>query len=143
MEESFVPYTTEDLVNRVYQAMEKEGTLFTSKKMRIPVPISCKRKNRKTIVSLFVKLCHKLNRDPELVSKYISDELTAVTSVNDEGELKISGSFQTPRVMGVIVHYIKNYVQCSICHRDTTEVIVVHGTKQLKCSGCGAINLVD
>lgn len=126
-----VPYTTEYLLDRAYESFSME-----KKKMNITPP-EFERKDRKSYIKNFAKLCQSLGREPEEIRLYIGKELQMDTSIKDGGILKIDGLVQrVGEIEKIIEEFVKNNMMCKSCNSCKTKTQKVGRLTYMICEVC-------
>ena len=64
---------------------------------------------KKTLVANFGDICSKLNRDPDVVAKYLLRELGTAGS-RSEGRITLNGIFSAEAIDAAIAKYVENFV---------------------------------
>ncbi len=92
---------------------------------------------KKTIVTNFGDICHKLNRDPDVVGKFLLRELGTAGS-RSEGRMTLNGSFPAQDVNAVVAKYVESFVMCKVCHLPDTQLLKEGKGTFIRCEACGA-----
>lgn len=101
-----------------------------------PVKITYLGKN-KTVFLNFKEVAEYLNRDPNLLRKFLSLELAAPSSPSD-GRLILHTRVDTQTIQNTVNYFIKRYVRCPVCGGYDTSLRKVGKTLVMKCEICGA-----
>ena len=100
-------------------------------------PARVQLEGKKTIVMNFDAVCDRLNRDPDILSKYLLREIgTAGTRV--DGRMILTGQFTSAQVDSVIRQFVDAYVMCKVCHLPDTQLVKEKRTTSIVCEACGA-----
>ncbi len=92
---------------------------------------------KKTIVTNFGDICDRLNRDRDVVAKYLLHELGTAGS-RSEGRITLNGSFQAQDVNAAIAKYVESFVMCKVCHLPDTQLLKEGKLTFIRCEACGA-----
>jgi len=92
---------------------------------------------KKSIVTNFGDICSTLNRDPEIVARYLLRELGTAGS-RSEGRITLNGSFTADSVNGVIKKYVESFVMCRECRLPDTRLQKEGRRTFIRCEACGA-----
>lgn len=107
-------------------------------KGRFEVPAAkVQAEGKKTIVVNFEDVCDRLNRDPDLVAKYLLREIGTAGSRND-GRLTLTGSFTASQIDAAIRQFVDALVMCKVCHLPDTKLVKEKRATFLVCEACGA-----
>ncbi|HMK46444.1 MAG TPA: translation initiation factor IF-2 subunit beta [Methanocella sp.] len=107
-------------------------------KGRFEVPVARVRgEGKKTLIVNFDDICDRLNRDPNLVAKYLLREIGTAGS-RDDGRMVLTGVFQAGQIDTVIRQFADAYVICNVCHLPDTKLVKEKRTIQFVCEACGA-----
>lgn len=125
-------YSREFLVNRAYQTLLKRE----KKKNKFIEPIIII-KDKKTFITNFELFCKSINRDKNIVKKYIDKETTFASSLpGDSTQLKIDTTLKQPYVKSILSVYIKLCVLCQECKSSDTELITKIRSQFTHCNIC-------
>ncbi len=92
---------------------------------------------KKTMVANFGDICSKLNRDPDVVAKFLLRELGTAGS-RSEGRITLNGIFPAEAIDTAIAKYVENFVQCKVCHLPDTQLLKEGKQTFIRCEACGA-----
>jgi translation initiation factor 2 subunit 2 len=125
----------ENLLDNIYSNLPKkkaEGERF------VPPKFEYFSEGNKTIIKNFKVVCHKIRRDQQTVSKYLSKELAVPVEVREERlvlQRKIMGDILNSK----LDEFITKYVMCKECGKPDTHIEEVgHRLRNLVCEACGA-----
>ncbi|MEM1508889.1 MAG: translation initiation factor IF-2 subunit beta [Thermofilaceae archaeon] len=97
---------------------------------------------KRTFVLNFKKICDDMNREPEILLRYLLKELGA-SGNREEDVAVIYGVFSSKMIKELINLFLKSYVYCSVCGSpDTILRREERKLMQLKCMACGALTPV-
>jgi translation initiation factor 2 subunit 2 len=128
-------YTTDELIDRLYENLDSKNNKTTNNKLIIEPPI-LSQQNKKTLFSNFRSTCDNLNRNELDVKKFIDDELCCSSSINGTGGMVIDGRFRSKNLEKPLINYINTYVICKECHNKKTDIIKKDRISFLKCNKC-------
>jgi translation initiation factor 2 subunit 2 len=92
---------------------------------------------KKTLVANFGDICDRLNRDPDVVAKFLLHELGTAGS-RSEGRITLNGTFQAQDVDAAIRKFVENFVMCKVCHLPDTQLLKEGKQAFIRCEACGA-----
>ncbi len=125
----------ENLLDRGRKEIEDLDEIEKNR-FEIPEP-EIYQEGKTTILSNFLSIAKKFNRDPKHLLKFLSDKLG--TSGKRKGEkASFKGDFSKRQIDKRINEYANKYVFCFECNSPDTRFIKVEGVKMLKCDACGA-----
>ncbi len=91
----------------------------------------------KTIITNFSQLCSMLRRKPEHVSKFLSRELAAQSSIEGD-RLVLNRKLLSSQINDKVQAYVNEFVLCPECKKPDTELIREKGFMFIHCLACGA-----
>lgn len=91
----------------------------------------------KTIITNFLQICSALRRKPEHLAKFLSRELAAMVSVENE-RLVLNRKLSSVMINGKIQSYVNEFVICPECKKPDTELVRENKFLFLHCLACGA-----
>merc|ERR1719383_1123845 len=126
-EESDRDYTYEELLDRVYGILRERNPELTGG-------------TKKTAFSNFMELVELMKRNHEHVMSFILAELGASGSIDGKQRLIVKGRFQPKSIENVLRKYMIEYVLCSLCKSNDTELEREQATRlmYMQCKQCGA-----
>ena len=127
-------YTTDDLVDRLYDQLNKNEIPKSNKLMMERPDVSFL--NKKTYVKNFTLICENLKRNILDVKRYFEDEVCKKTSIDASGTLLIDGRFRPKEIEKILLNYLTFYVFCKECNSSKTELIKKDRITFLKCNKC-------
>ncbi|HEY3273903.1 MAG TPA: translation initiation factor IF-2 subunit beta [Methanocella sp.] len=124
----------DDLLNRgkdeLPEKMESHGR-FTVPAARVT------HLGKKTMVANFGDICSALNREPDIVAKYLLHELGTAGS-RSEGRMTLNGAFQAEDINAAVGKYVESHVICKVCHLPDTQYLKEGKQAFIRCEACGA-----
>lgn len=91
----------------------------------------------KTVILNFGEITEYLNRDPNILRKFLTLELAAPASPSNE-RLILHTRVDDITLQNTINYFIKRYVKCPVCGGYDTKLEKVRRNLMLKCEICGA-----
>lgn len=136
--ENIYTYDIDYLINRAYSEITKLKQKTKSAFIK-PEIIS---HNRKTYITNFIKFCESIDRDSNIVKKYLEKELSVQTSIvgesnltDEKSGLKIDVQLKATNVLNVISSFMKEYVLCKNC-KGSTKIEKRDKITYNVCSNC-------
>jgi len=123
------------LLDRAYSQLPR-GVSTRSGRFEVPRPIVTIAGAR-TVVQNFKAICDAMNRNPELVLKFLSKEL-GTAALFDGRRAVFQGKFFEDTIENLIKTFIKEYVICPVCKRPDTHLVKEKRFLFLDCDACGA-----
>ncbi len=125
------------MLEEAYKILPETGVQKVTSRFRPPpVEIMHHGKNR-TIFLNFKEIATYLNRDPDILRKFITRELAAPASPSD-GRLVLHTRVDSQTLQNTIEYFIRRYVKCPVCGGYDTKLIKQGRYLILKCEICGA-----
>lgn len=132
MEYPTLSYSTEDLVQRAYALLSNRE----KKKLKLVQP-EIIIKDRKTIITNFDIFCQSINRDRNIVKKYLDKETQFASSFfGDTYQVKIDTTLKANHVKNILTVFIKSYVICADCKSYDTHLIRQKRNTYTQCNTC-------
>lgn len=128
-------YTTEGLIDRLYNTLQKNNVTNTANKLQLDKPI-VGYSNRKTTFSNFTIICKNLKREILDVKKYFEEEMCVKTTIDSNGAMIITGRFRLENIKKVLLSYLTAYVFCKECSSSDTELFKMDRSLFMKCNKC-------
>lgn len=125
-------YSTEFLVDRVYERLEQIGK---KQQLKLPKP-EVVAQNRKTFFSNFRRICEVLNRKEEEVKKYFDEELQEECTIDGNGTLVIPKTFRPENIQSILKKYIEAHVLCKQCKSPHTHPVKENRILFMQCDSC-------
>ena len=95
----------------------------------------------RTIISNFTQICQILNRDKNIVWKYVLKEL-ATPGVLQDNAATFGRKLSSALINEKIHKFAQNFVICPDCGKPETEIIKEGSARFLRCNACGSKNPV-
>ncbi|MEM1863619.1 MAG: translation initiation factor IF-2 subunit beta, partial [Desulfurococcaceae archaeon] len=92
----------------------------------------------KTVIHNFREIARVLNRDEELLKRYLMKELNVPGNINEAGQLELKGKFRETAIQQLLDRFVNKYVKCSTCGSIHTRISKKGKVFILKCDACGA-----
>ena len=129
-------YSTEYLIDRLYNTLKQKGKLNTKAKIKLVRP-SITRKNRRTNINNINDVATAMNRTSQELTNYLVKELSISTySFTGDGALKCVGFIDSKKICTAIENYAMNYVVCKQCKSTNTCNVTLHRKIVCKCNDC-------
>ncbi|MDD3244845.1 MAG: translation initiation factor IF-2 subunit beta [Candidatus ainarchaeum sp.] len=125
------------LLDRLYMALPQKAK--ESVRFELPTAISIIQ-GKQTIWKNFVKCGKDLNRDQNLLYKFVMKEISTSSTVVNNQSLVLNGVFDNNKINLILTKFINAYVLCSACKKPDTNITTQNNIKVLKCSACGAVS---
>lgn len=126
-------YTQDFLIDKLYDEL---NTKLRKKSKLILEPPQVSNLNKRTYISNFRKICSQLNREELLVQSYFESELSAKTSIDQNGCLIISAMFRPLNIETIFKKYVQEYVSCPQCSCCETILIKKNRVNYISCNRC-------
>ena len=115
--------------------------LFIKERFETPNVLGHIQGNR-TIISNFLQIASTLRRDVNHLLKYVLKELATPGEIKKSGALILGTKVPASRINEKIKQYANEFVLCSECGKPDTTIIKEDGMNYMKCTACGAKNIV-
>ena len=125
-----------ELLERAQQKLPQEkgsGERFEVPKINVYVA----RRARRTFVNNFREISSALNRDPQHLMKFLTNEMATAGSI-DGTKATFQGRFMRDTLTRLLGKYIENFVTCPVCKRPDTKIAKEKRFFFLECDACGA-----
>ncbi|KAI5184804.1 translation initiation factor 5 [Nematocida homosporus] len=99
----------------------------------------------KTVLVNIEDIAKSLNRDPKILTKYLSYEMGTLSSIDDKNaKYIINGAHDKERVQEYLFNFIDELVLCKECRNPETVLFCSPSRKSVlqKCSACGGEGVV-
>lgn len=126
----------DQLLDRLYMSLPPKTK--TSTRFEKPKAISIIQ-GKQTIWKNFIKITKDLNRDSDLLYKFVMKEISTSSTINNNQALVLNGVFDNYKINQILDKFISVYVLCSACKKPDTEISSQNNIKILKCTACGAV----
>ena len=124
------------LLDRLYMALPSKARETT--RFEIPRAQSIIQ-GKQTIWKNFVKVSKDLNRDTDLLYKFVMKEISTSSTIVNNQSLVLNGTFDYNKINQVLDKFINTYVLCSACKKPDTQISTKNNIKVLRCTACGAV----
>lgn len=124
------------LLDRLYMALPaktKETTRFELPRAQSII------QGKQTIWKNFVKVAKDLNRDTDLLYKFVMKEISTSSTIVNNQSLVLNGVFDYNKINAILDKFINTHVLCSACKKPDTQIVSQKNIKVLKCTACGAV----
>ncbi len=124
------------LLDRLYLSLPsraKENTRFELPKAQSMI------QGKQTIWKNFVKVSKDLNRDTDLLYKFVMKEISTSSTIINNQSLVLNGTFDNHKINIILDKFINAYVLCSACKKPDTQISTKNNIKVLRCTACGAV----
>ena len=115
--------------------------VFLKERFEIPKALGHVQGNR-TIISNFVQIASNLRRDVNHLLKYVLKELATPGEIKKSGALILGTKVSASRINEKIRQYANEFVLCFECGKPDTKIEREEGINYMKCTACGAKNIV-
>ena len=124
----------EKLLERAQSQIPKE--ILQRERFEIP-KVEGHIQGSKTIITNFISITSKLNREPQHLLKFLLRELAAPGNI--DGQRLIFGKKITSGLINEkIEKYANEFVICKDCGKPDTELIKEGRVLMIKCTACGS-----
>ena len=123
-----------EMLKRLYSKLPPE--VFEHKRFELPRSRSAITGAR-TILFNFKEICDVLNRDPDMVLRFLSKEM-ATAGTLDRSRAIFQGRFRPDTLEKLLKRYVDEFVMCPICERPDTKIVKEKRLYFLVCEACGA-----
>jgi len=125
------------MLDEAYKKLPKNGFKKVKSRFRVPrIRIFYHGKNR-TIFLNFGEIAEYLNRDPNIMRKFLSKELASPSSPSGD-RLIFHARIDEQTLQNTVDYFVRKYVKCPICGGYDTRLIKSDRHLILKCDICGA-----
>jgi len=115
--------------------------VFLKERFEIPKVIGHIQGNR-TIITNFIQIASTLRRDINHLLKYVLKELATPGEVKKSGSLILGTKVPASRINEKIRQYANEFVLCFECGKPDTQIVREGELTYMKCTACGAKNIV-
>ncbi|MFL2520814.1 MAG: translation initiation factor IF-2 subunit beta [Halobacteriales archaeon] len=130
----------EDLLTQAFETMPEVGS--THSRWNLPDPV-VRPEGNVTVYENFKNTVDVLNREADLVLKFLQNEFGTSANIDDTGRARLTGSFSTDRVSSVIESFSKTYVICPDCGLPDTKLQEKNNSLMIHCEGCGILSKIE
>lgn len=115
--------------------------VFIKERFEIPKVLGHIQGNR-TVISNFLQIASDLRRDVDHFLKYVLKELATPGEIKKSGALILGTKVPASRINEKVRQYANEFVLCFECGKPDTTLIKEGGVTYMKCTACGAKNVV-
>ena len=115
--------------------------VFLKERFEIPSVMGHIQGNR-TVISNFLQIASTLRREVDHLLKYVLKELATPGEIKKSGALILGTKVAASRINEKIRQYANEFVLCSECGKPDTAIVKEEGLTYMKCTACGARNVV-
>ena len=115
--------------------------VFLKERFEIPKALGHVQGNR-TIISNFLQIASTLRRDVNHFLKYVLKELATPGEIKKSGALILGTKISASRINEKIRQYANEFVLCFECGKPDTKIEKEDNLTYIKCTACGAKNIV-
>ncbi len=115
--------------------------VFLKERFEIPKVLGHIQGNR-TIITNFMQIASSLRREVEHLLKFVLKELATPGEIKKSGALILGTKVPASRMNEKIRQYAHEFVLCFECGKPDTKIEKEDGITYLKCTACGAKNVV-
>ena len=130
----------EDLLTQAFETMPEVTS--THYRWSLPEP-KVRSEGNVTVYENFKNTVEILNREADLVLKFLQNEFGTSANIDDTGRARLTGSFSTDRVFSVIKSFSQAYVICPDCGLPDTKLQEKNNSLMLHCEGCGILSKIE
>ena len=141
-EENAGLYAYDELLDTVFKLCNNEQKEAT-KHIEIPKILLAREGSKRIIWQNFAEICRLLNRNPEDVRVFVTDELLAQGTMDSQGGLTLKAKLQSSGIENVILRYASLFVQCPVCKSLNTSLIKENRIQFVHCNDCSSHNSVS
>ena len=116
-------------------------SVFIKERFEIPKVLGHIQGNR-TIISNFLQIASTLRRDVSHLLKYVLKELATPGEIKKSGALILGTKVPASRINDKIRQFANDFVLCFECGKPDTQIVKEEGINYLKCTACGAKNVI-
>ena len=125
------------MLNEAYSKIPETGVREIAGRFRTPhVKIFYQGKS-KTIFVNFKDIASHLNRDPDILRKFLARELATPATPSNE-RLILHTHVDPQTLQNTVEFFIKRYVKCPVCSGYDTRLMKKGKALIIKCEICGA-----
>ena len=115
--------------------------VFIKERFEIPKVVGHIQGNR-TILTNFIQIASTLRRDAEHLLKFVLKELATPGEIKKSGALILGTKVPASRINEKIRQYANEFVLCFECGKPDTQIVKEGDLTYMKCTACGAKNIV-
>lgn len=115
--------------------------VFIKERFEIPRVLGHIQGNR-TIITNFLQIASTLRRDINHLLKYVLKELATPGEIKKSGALILGTKVSASRINEKVRQYANEFVLCLECGKPDTKIEKEGSLLYMKCTACGAKNIV-
>lgn len=115
--------------------------VFIKERFELPKVLGHIQGNR-TVISNFLQIASSLRREVSHFLKFVLKELATPGEIKKSGALLLGTKVPASRINEKIRQYANEFVLCFECGKPDTQIIKEDGINYMKCTACGAKNVV-
>lgn len=115
--------------------------VFIKERFEIPKAMGHIQGNR-TVITNFLQIASSLRREVDHMLKYVLKELATPGEIKKSGALIMGTKVPASRINEKIRQFANEFVLCSECGKPDTALVREEGINYIKCTACGARNVV-
>ena len=115
--------------------------VFIKERFEIPKAMGHLQGNR-TVITNFLQIASSLRREVDHMLKYVLKELATPGEIKKSGALILGTKVPASRINEKIRQYANDFVLCSECGKPDTSLAKEDGIVYMRCTACGARNVV-
>lgn len=135
MVKSVREYSYEELLERAYSRLPARSSSGAGFEMPAPDVLFV---GDRTILLNFKQIAENINRDENVLQRYLSRELGSPTYINESGQLVLHGRFNAQVLAKLLKIFVDRYVICPTCGSRDTKLSKRGRVFVLRCMACGA-----
>ena len=116
-------------------------SVFIKERFEIPKVLGHIQGNR-TVISNFLQIASTLRREVDHMLKFVLKELATPGEIKKSGSLIMGTKVPASRINDKIRQYANEFVLCFECGKPDTQIVKEDVLTYLKCTACGAKNIV-
>ena len=116
-------------------------SVFLKERFELPKVLGHIQGNR-TIISNFLQIASTLRREPDHLLKYVLKELATPGEIKKSGALIMGTKVPASRINDKVRKYANEFVLCLECGKPDTQIVKEDVLTYMKCTACGAKNIV-
>ena len=124
-----------ELLERAKSKLPQERS--TGERFEIPRVRSRTIARTRTIVHNFKEIADALNRNPQHLMKFLTNEMATAGSL-DKTRASFQGRFSSQTLERLLLAYTESFLKCPVCKRPDTRIVKEKRLFFLVCEACGA-----
>lgn len=128
-----------DMLSEVRKGLPE--IVFIKERFEIPKAMGHIQGNR-TVITNFLQIASSLRREVDHMLKYVLKELATPGEIKKSGALIMGTKVPASRINEKIRQFANEFVLCSECGKPDTALVREEGINYIKCTACGARNVV-